>query len=610
MAYKPISSYGVVGDLHSAALINEDGSVEWFCLPRFDSPSIFAALLDEGRGGHFRIMEASNEARYQQLYKPETNILVTRLLTPRGVAEVTDFMPPRANLADPHHSRLVRRVKAVSGEVALKVECVPGFNYAEDKHEVKLEQGGALFRSSESSFFLASSVPLQADGPGARAELILRERESASFIFGPGEGRERGDFAIVEAAVDELEEETSTYWKAWLSKCSYTGRWRHVVHRSALLLELLTYAPSGAVIAAPTCSLPEWIGGTRNWDYRYNWIRDAAYTIYALLRIGLFDEAARFMSWIEERCGELADGDFLQTVYTVGGERDLRERTLDHLSGYRNSGPVRVGNDAVKQLQLDIYGALIDAVYLYNKYVEPISWGLWKDVRRLVDWVCDNWQQEDRGIWEVRGDPKHFVHSKVMCWVALDRGARLSAKRSLPADVDRWLCSRDRVYEEVLDKGWSRERRSFVQSYGSPKLDAAVLMMPLVFFMAPNDPMMISTVDAICQPLAKGGLMSDGMVYRYDPSVPEDGLIAGEGTFNVCTMWLVETLTRMGKLEEAEWMFEKMLLRTNHAGLMSEETADGSNEALGNFPQALSHIGMISAAYNLDRAMGGDKKSG
>jgi len=607
MSYKSISSYGVVGDLHTAALIALDGAVDWLCLPRFDSPSVFASILDEKQGGEFRIGPVSPAARSEQLYRPETNILVTRFLTPEGVAELTDFMPLRLIETEAHSSWLVRRVRAVSGTPSLRLRCAPALNYAQDSHELAVSKGGASFRSPALSFGLASSIPLRKVGGAVEAEFTLKESETLSFIFAVERDGWLKEGVIAEPALDELEEATAVYWQSWLAKCSYRGRWREMVERSALVLQLLTYAPTGAIIAAPSCSLPEWIGGERNWDYRYNWIRDAANTVYALLRIGLFDEAALFMNWIEERCAELAEADSLQTVYSVDGSPDLHERTLAHLKGYRGSRPVRIGNDAFKQLQLDIYGALIDAVYLYNKYGQPITWRLWKDVRRLVDWVCANWQRPDQGIWELRGDPLPLVHSKVMCWVAVDRGLRLARKRSLPADLGRWVKCRDAIYEDVLAQGWSPERRSFVQSYGSTRLDASLLMMPLVFFMAPNDPMMTSTVDAICQPLSKGGLVSDGMAYRYTPVLPQDGLPPGEGTFNVCTLWLVEALTRMGRIPQARWLFEKMLSRANHLGLYAEETGP-TGEPLGNFPQAFTHMGLISAAYNLDRVLEAPKQ--
>jgi len=601
MPYKPISSYGIIGDLQTAALVNQDGSVDWFCLPRFDSPSIFGAVLDEKKGGHFRIAPAGGKVLYRQLYKPDTNVLVTRFISSQAIVELVDFMP----MHDPgrlHPSWLIRRVRAVSGSASMKLFCEPAFNYARQGHEIEVRDNKAVFSTPEIPIQLLSPIPLNKSERAAHAEFTLEESQTLSFVLGIEGNDFMDDFAVNEDAIDHLEEETTTYWRRWLSKCTYHGRWRGTIHRSALLLELLTYSPTGAVIAAPTCSLPERIGGERNWDYRYNWIRDAGYTLYGLLRIGLFDEASRFMGWVQERCGELAESDPLQTIYAVDGGRNLHEQTLLHLEGYRGSAPVRIGNEAYTQIQLDIYGALIDAIYLYNKYAEPITAELWKSVRRLINWVCSNWQRDDRGIWEIRGNPRPLVHSKMMCWVAVDRGLRLAAKRSLPCDQGRWLTCRDQIYEEILAKGWNQGKHSFVQSYGSQMLDASVLMMPLVFFMAPNDPMMRSTVDTISQPLSKGGLTVDGMVYRYAPYDPNDGLSLGEGTFNVCTLWLVEALTRMGRLQDARWLFEKMLSRGNHLGLYSEEMS-ATGEQLGNFPQAFTHMGLISAAFNLDRAI-------
>jgi GH15 family glucan-1,4-alpha-glucosidase len=603
MAYKPISNYGIVGDLRSAALIGKDGSVDWLCLPRFDSPSVFAAILDEKRGGYFVIAPSSQFTRSRQVYKPDTNILVTRFLSDHAVVELTDFMPVRHGSSRPRGSSLIRRVKAVSGSMQMKLQCSPAFGYASQNHELKMSDDGASFCGPDLCLQLATSVQLTKSGSGVSAEFTLQESHTLDFVLRERRNDHTTDFPVTNAAVDELEEATANYWQNWVRKSSYRGRWRERVHRSALLLELLTYAPTGAVIAAPTCSLPEWIGGERNWDYRYNWIRDAGYTLYALLRIGLFDEATRFMTWIEERCRELGDAGPLQTVYAIDGNRDLHEETLQQFEGYRGSRPVRVGNDAFRQIQLDIYGALIDAVYLYNKYAQPITGILWRDIRKLIDWVCDNWQQEDHGIWEFRGEPRQLVHSKVMCWVALDRGLRLARHRSLPADEARWRKCRDEIYEEVVNRGWNEQKRAFVQSYGGNVLDASVLMMPLVFFMTPDDPRMVSTVDAIRKPTSKGGLMKDGMLYRYEASQTDDGLQTTEGTFNVCTLWLVEALTRMGRTRDAQWLFEKMLSRSNHLGLYSEETSL-NGEQLGNFPQALTHMGLISAAYNLDRVLG------
>ena len=603
MGYKPISDYGVVGDLRTAALIGRDGSVDWLCLPRFDSPSVFAAILDQERGGCFSISPIDESVR-SQLYRPDTNVLVTRFLVGGAVVELTDFMPLQSNRATEQVSWLVRRVKGIRGSTRMRIQCTPAFKFAsEETTAIEISKLGATFRSKSFCLQLSTEIELKATDRSVTGDFTLNESQTVSFIVSELPDNSWKAPPMPEASLDELENATATYWKEWLTKSTYKGRWREYVHRSALLLQLLTYAPTGAIIAAPTCSLPEWIGGDRNWDYRYNWIRDAAYTLYALLRIGLFDEAGRFMNWIEDRSGELAEDAPLQTVYAVDGSRNLHEEIIPNLEGYRGSKPVRVGNAAYAQLQLDIYGALIDAVYLYNKYAEPITGALWRDIRRIINWVCDNWQRNDQGIWELRGEPRPLIHSKVMCWVALDRGLRLARARSLPADEDKWLNCRNQIYEEVVNRGWNQERQCFVQSYGSNTLDASVLMMPLVFFMRANDPMMVSTVDAIGQPVSKGGLMSDGMIYRYEQST-DDGLGSNEGTFNVCTLWLIESLTRMGRVQQAHWLFEKMLSKGNHIGLYSEEMGL-SGEQLGNFPQALTHMGLISAAYNLDKALDG-----
>ena len=490
-----------------------------------------------------------------------------------------------------------------------RMECFPAFNYARDKHETTITAAGAFFSSPLTSLQLSTSLPLQQSGEGLIAEFTLQEGQTVTFAltgFIPDADRSR---LLTETEVDQLFAQTVEYWRGWLSKCSYKGRWREMVERSALVLKLLTFEPTGAIIAAPTCSLPETLGGERNWDYRYTWIRDAAFTLYALLHgIGSTAEATHFMRWIEERCHELNPDGSLQIMYGVDGRHELTEERLDHLEGYKGSRPVRIGNGAYNQLQLDIYGELMDAVYLYNKYGAPISYDFWTHLRELIDWVCNNWQRTDEGIWEVRGGQQHFVYSKVMCWVAIDRGLRLAEKRSFPANRERWQAVRDQIYEEIMDKGWSPSRQAFVQSYGSEHLDASNLIMPLVFLLSPTDPKMLSTLDAINRSPDQGGLVSNSLVYRYDVSRTSDGLSGDEGTFNICSFWLVEAMTRAGRydrprLEQARLMFEKMLSYSNHLGLYAEETGP-KGEALGNFPQAVTHLALISAAFNLDRTLG------
>jgi GH15 family glucan-1,4-alpha-glucosidase len=603
MAYQPIENYGIIGDLHSVALVGMDGSIDWLCLPSFDSPSVFAAILDDEKGGRFKIAPVSSGITRKQLYWPDTNVLITRFFTPEGVAEVTDYMPIHVSMNGQGRHQLIRRIKVVRGEMNFRMECSPAFNYARDDHETEITEGGACFHSGQLSLGLATDVPLKSESNGAVADFSLREEQMAVFVLREIESGADCGLSLSEQREKELFMQTVGYWRQWLSKCTYTGRWREMVHRSALTLKLLTFEPTGAIVAAPTTSLPEGIGGERNWDYRYTWIRDAAFSLYGLLRIGFTEEAEAFMGWLEDRCYEPKSDSLLQLMYGIDGRTDLTEETLDHLNGYRGSRPVRIGNGAYDQLQLDIYGELMDAVYLYNKYGDPIWYELWTHLRGLINWVCDNWQRKDEGIWEVRSGRQHSVYSKLMCWVAIDRALRLADKRSFPADRERWLKVRDEIYEEIMEKGWSPERKAFVQAYGGDTLDASSLIMPLVFFVAPKGPRMLSTLDAINRPPKDDGLVSNGLVYRYDVQKSADGLMGEEGTFNLCTFWLVEALTRAGRLEEARLIFEQMLGYANHLGLYAEEIGP-SGEALGNFPQAFTHLTLISAAYNLDRALG------
>jgi GH15 family glucan-1,4-alpha-glucosidase len=587
-----------------------NGSIDWFCFPHFDSPSVFASILDERKGGYFRISPAVPDGVvYKQIYWPETNVLITRFLSEDGVAEIIDYMPVGAPREDQGFHGLVRQVKVVRGRMTFRMECFPAFNYGRDSHTVEVVAGGARFLSTDLNLALAADYPIQKIADGVWGEFTLEQQQSASFELHQLDPVASDQIGVTEQDAYRLFTETVDYWQRWIAKCTYKGRWRETVHRSALILKLLVYQPTGAIVAAPTTSLPEAIGGERNWDYRYTWIRDAAFTLYALLRIGFTEEAASFMHWIENRCHEMEADGSLNIMYGIDGRHDLREETLAHLEGYRGSSPVRIGNGAYDQLQLDIYGELMDSVYLYNKYGSPISYDLWRYLRRLTNWVCDHWKQKDEGIWEVRSGKQHFLYSRLMCWVAIDRALRLADKRSFPADRDRWTKVRDEIYEEIQAKGWSTDRKAFVQYYGSDSVDAALLMMPLVLFMSASDPRIVRTIDAILRPPAERGLVSDGLVYRYNAEETPDGLQGREGTFNICTFWLVEALTRMGqvdkkRLEEARLMFERMLGYANHLGLYAEQTGP-RGEALGNFPQAFTHLALISAAYNLDRSLGG-----
>jgi GH15 family glucan-1,4-alpha-glucosidase len=608
MAYQPIEDYGVIGNLRTVALVGRNGSIDWFCHPHFDSPSVFAAILDDKKGGRFRIFPQSDDVTQKQIYWPDTNVLVTRFLSMDGVGEVTDYMPIGAVREDEGFHGLIRRVKVVRGSMNFRMECFPAFNYARDQHTVELCEAGAKFLSPNLELALASDVELQRRDNGVAADFALREGETASFELHQLDGRVT---RMSGAESERLFHETVRYWRKWIGQSTYKGRWRESVHRSALVLKLLTFEPTGAIVAAPTCSLPESLGGPRNWDYRYTWLRDAAFTVYAFLRIGFTEEAAAFMNYLDQRCHELAPGDPLQVMYGIDGRHALDEEELPHLEGYNGSSPVRVGNAAHKQLQLDIYGELMDSAYLFNKYGAPISFELWMYLRQLVSWVCDHWQEDDEAIWEVRGGRRKFVYSKIMCWVAVDRAIRMAQKRSFPADWGKWDRERDEIYLDIMQNGWNEKRQAFVQYYGSDSLDASTLIMPLVFFLSPRDPRMLSTLQAIAKPPREGGLFSDGLVYRYDLEKTPDGLKGTEGTFNICTFWLVEALTRAGtgnpeQLYEARLLFERMLGYGNHLGLYAEEIGV-RGEALGNFPQAFTHLSLISAAVNLDRALGGDK---
>jgi GH15 family glucan-1,4-alpha-glucosidase len=602
MPYLPIEHYGLIGNMHTAALVGMNGSIDWWCYPHFDSPSVFGAILDDRKGGRFQIEPDCDGVQYRQLYFPDTNVLITRFLSADGVGEIADFMPvyPAPSAAPTH--QLIRQVKVVRGAMSFRLHCQPAFDYARAAHDTEILPGGAIFHSEALHLGLATTIPLQRCADAVSTTFSLRAGHTATLVLSEIEPGQPSLTCVSEAEAEQVFANTVNFWHRWLSKCTYRGRWREMVHRSALVLKLLTFAPTGAIVAAPTCSLPEGIGGVRNWDYRYTWIRDASFTLYGLMRVGFTEEAQQFIDWLRARIHELNPDGSLQIMYSIEGKHQLTERILDHLEGYRSSRPVRIGNGAYNQLQLDIYGELMDAIYLFNKYGTPIDYDLWIYLRRMLNWVVDHWQLPDEGIWEVRGGRQHFVYSKLMCWIAIDRGLRLADKRSFPADHAHWLSARDAIYEDIMNQGWNAARGAFVQAYGSDRLDASNLFMPLSFFVAPTDPRMLSTLDATMQEL-----VSDSLVYRYQVHHTADGLYGEEGTFSICTFWMVEALTRAGRLEEARLMFEKMLGYANHLGLYAEEIGP-SGEALGNFPQAFTHLALISAAFNLDRVLGRSRR--
>ncbi|WP_229889494.1 glycoside hydrolase family 15 protein [Streptomyces mirabilis] len=599
--YLPIAEHGLIGDLRSAALVGTNGTIDWYCCPRFDAPSVFASILDAERGGSFELAP-DVPTRTKQFYFPDTNVLITRFFADDGVGEIQDFMPVVDDSREADRHRLIRRVVCVRGALPFRARVAPRFEYGTAPHTVHAEAGQAVFASASLRLALTSTVPIEVDGPDVWALFKLHEGESAVFTI----DKIGGDVAPRFCAVAEAEREfnaTVRYWRRWLSQSRYRGRWREMVHRSALTLKLLTYAPTGAIVAAPTTSLPEQIGGERNWDYRYVWIRDAAFCVYAMLRLGFTDEAEAFMGFVTEHVQRAPDGPSgptgpLQIMYGIDGCRDLPERELSHLEGYRGSAPVRVGNAAVDQLQLDIYGALVDSLYLYDKWGKPISSAHWDSISELVDWVCDHWDQPDEGVWETRGGRKTFLYSRLMCWVAIERAMRLARHRGLPADMVRWGAVRDTIYRRIMSHGWSAERHAFTQYEDSDILDASLLMMPLAKFIAPTDPKWLATLDALGE-----DLVSDSLVYRYDPQASPDGLQGEEGTFSICSFWYVEALTRAGRLDEARLAFEKMLTYANHLGLYAEEIGH-TGEQRGNFPQAFTHLALISAAFNLDRMLG------
>ncbi|MER7922469.1 glycoside hydrolase family 15 protein [Streptomyces sp. NPDC096057] len=596
--YLPIAEHGLIGDLRSVALVGTNGTIDWYCCPSFDAPSVFAAILDAERGGSFELA-ASVPARTKQFYFPDTNVLITRFFTEDGVGEVQDFMPVTGEADESARHRLIRRVVCVRGSVPFRTRVAPRFDYGASPHTARMVAGVALFESADKSLALTATVPLECDDVDVWADFKLDEGESEVFALDQVDGEVTSRPCARQEAEDEFAA-TVAYWRRWISQSRYRGRWREMVHRSALTLKLLTYAPTGAIVAAPTTSLPEQLGGERNWDYRYVWIRDAAFCVYALLRLGFTGEAEAFMKFVTRYIspGDGNPSGPLQIMYGIDGRTELTERELPHLEGHQKSAPVRVGNAAADQLQLDIYGALIDSIYLYDKWAQPISSAQWDDVCALVDWVCANWDQPDEGVWETRGGRKNFLYSRLMCWVAIERAIRLANRRGLPADLPHWLKCRDTIYRRIMDRGWSVKRQAFVQYEGSDVLDAALLMMPLAKFIAPTDPKWLSTLDALTEEL-----VSDSLVYRYNPQASPDGLRGDEGTFSICSFWYVEAMVRAGRVDEARLAFEKMLTYANHLGLYAEEIGR-TGEQQGNFPQAFTHLALISAAFNLDRALG------
>ncbi|HLG77642.1 MAG TPA: glycoside hydrolase family 15 protein [Ktedonobacteraceae bacterium] len=594
--YLPIEDYGIIGDLHTVALVGKNGSIDWYCIPAFDAPSVFGALLDAEKGGSFQIeLQDMSGVSRKQMYLPDTNILVTRFLTENGVGEVTDFMPVQTETRQVDRHGIIRAVHVVNGTLSFHMTCRPAFNYARDPHTVQLSEDGALFRSASLNLGLFSTVPLQEDGRGVQATFTLTDDQWAYFLLeSTGEQEIHPQYSRYQKVLAD----TKDYWRTWIKQCRYQGRWREMVHRSALTLKLLTYAPTGAVVAAPTTSLPEGIGGERNWDYRFTWLRDAGLTLQSLSLLGFEEEANAFTDWVLARFLQFAPDKPVQPMYTIHGDSEMPEIILDHLDGYRQSRPVRIGNGAAKQVQMDVFGELFDALSLLMEH-RGVYYRGWAQTSRIMDWLSKNWQSLDKGIWEVRGGDRAFVHSRVMCWVAFDRALRIVQHQGLPAPIERWRNARDAIYREIMENGWNEQKQSFIQYYGSDAIDASASLISLTGFAAPTDPRMLKTLDRIQKELTHGP-----HVYRYRvDAAADDGLQGTEGTFSICSFWFVEALTRARRLEEARDYLEQMLTYANHLGLYSEEVGS-TGEALGNFPQAFTHLALIRACYFLNEALG------
>ena len=598
MNYPAIEDHGLIGDLQTAALVATDGTVDWMCLPRFDSPSVFASLLDQRRGGRFTLAPTGGKHTTRQMYLPGTAILVTRFLSEAGVVEVVDFMPVEAPQVATDRHRLIRMITGIRGKMTFEARVQPRFDYGRAGHKTHVTDTGVVFDGASPVLSLSSTWPVEADGDDARARFTVKAGESGAFILESGKSARPAKISA--SQLDRWYAGTTEFWRNWLARGTYRGRWREDVERSAITLKLMQYAPTGGLVAAPTAGLPEQVGGERNWDYRYTWIRDASFSVFALLGLGFTDEAAGLGAWIRQRVEERTGGNGsapLAIMYRVDGSSDLDEFTLDHFEGYKGSRPVRIGNGAAGQLQLDIYGEAINSIYRFDQMTPVVAERGWNDLVAILDWLCEHWDQPDAGIWETRGGSRPFMYSRLQSWVAFDRAIKMATERSRPADVARWTAERDRLYRIVLDKGWNPKLKAFVQYEGSDVLDSSTLLMPAVGIIVPTDEKWASTMTAMDKTL-----VTDSLVYRYDPKASPDGLRGSEGTFSLCTGWYIDALTRSGRLDEARLTFEKMLTYANHLGLFAEEIAL-TGEQLGNFPQAFTHLALINAAVNLDHQL-------
>lgn len=596
-SYSPIEDYGIIGNLHTAALVSKRGSIDYLPFSRFDSPTLFGALLDREKGGCFSIQIAEQQVNHKQLYLPDTGILLTRYLSDRGIAELTDFMPP-VPVTGSERLILIRKLKGIKGEQHVRINLQPGFDYGKSGFRVEEKEHALLISSAEDTdqhFLFQSEVDFERKEDHLEAEFSLEPGKEICFIMMQETGEQEEEARKSPGnVVRHYFDATMQYWHRWAEQCRYHGRWQDMVYRSAITLKLLTSFRFGSTVAAATFGLPEHIGGKRNWDYRYSWIRDSSFAMYTFLQLGYNEEAEHFIQWIEDRIQEIDDAADLKLMYRIDGSSDLEEKEIAWLEGYRKSQPVRIGNGAYQQFQLDIYGELIDTIFIYNKNAEPISYEFWKGLVKFIDYVSENWKEKDRGMWEVRSDTREFLISKVMSWVALDRGILIAEDRSFPAPLEKWRNARNDIYTDVYNNYWDDDRQSFVQYRGATTLDASALLIPLVRMLSPKEPRWLATLAHI-----EKELITDSLVYRYQISGEDnDGFMEKEGTFSMCSFWYIECLAKIGKLDTAILHFEKMLGYANHLGLYSEQISM-KGELLGNFPQAFTHLSLISAAIKL-----------
>ncbi len=595
--YLPLGAYGLIGDCRSAALVGSDGSIDWLCLPRFDDASVFGRILDARRGGHWQV-GAAGAAESTQRYRDLTNVLSTVFRTDGGRLLVLDFMPVEAATLEDHarlHDlpRLVRIVHCLGGEVTVANSMRPAPEYGRVRPDTFAAEGHRFHADAAGSHLcIRATEPLH----GADTKHHMRSGDTVAFRLSasPHHLCPQDEWTVARAW--ELHRATVEYWWRWVNRITYRGPFTTPVLRSALALKLMTYAPTGAIVAAPTTSLPEAIGGVRNWDYRFTWLRDAAFTLFAFFQLGLTEEATAFFHWLATTGIGNPDTP-VDNLYTLDGKRNLAETELDHLSGYRDSRPVRIGNGAARQLQLDVYGEVIDSAYLWARFGGTIDARLWKELRRVVDLAIAGWERPDASIWEVRGVDQHFTYSKVMCWVAVDRGLRLAERFGLPHHAERWRSARRAIHRRVVASGWNPQLGAFTQALGGDTLDASLLRMSQVRFLPDRDPRVRSTVEAIARELREGVL-----VRRYRVDETDDGVDGEEGAFLMCSFWLADSLAHLGEGEAAESLFERLLCYASPLGLLAEEADGHTGDLLGNFPQAFTHLALVGAAVNIERA--------